>query len=197
MARLTYLNGPLAGLAVDLRPGVNRVGRAPDNDIQIADGSVSSHHCEFTVSEIGVAVRDLGSTNGSFLEGQPISKDMITSKKNLRLGTIEMIIEIPDAVIAIPERQKTEEVFANFLEDGSPACQNHATVPATQRCLRCEKSWCDDCVRKTGLAGSNRRLVTCLECGGGCSPIVYTPAAKKKGLFGIFSDTFRLKKPPQ
>lgn len=196
MARLTYLNGPLAGLAVDLRPGVNRVGRAEDNEIQIPDASVSSHHCELTVSDIGVVVRDLGSTNGSFIDGQPIAKEMITSKRALRLGSVEITVEIPEAVIAIPERKQAEEVFANFLEDGAPACQSHATVAATQRCLRCEKVWCDECVRKTGLTDSARRLVTCLECGGGCSPIVYSPT-KKKGLFDRISDTFQMKKPRQ
>jgi ribosomal protein S27E len=195
MARLVYLNGPFAGKGVELRPGVNRVGRAPDNDIQIPDTNVSSHHCELNVSDIGIAFTDLGSTNGSYLEGHQISKSVITSRKKLRLGPIEMMVELPDATVAIPERKKEEEPGANFLEDGAPACQNHATIAATQKCLRCLKMWCNDCVRATGIVGSPRRLITCVECGGGCSPIVYTPPPKKKSLFDRLGDTFRMKKP--
>jgi hypothetical protein len=195
MARLIYKNGPHPGVAIDLRPGLNRIGRNPANDIQIPDPSVSSAHCEMHVSELGIAFRDLGSTNGSYIDGRPVTKEILTAGKTLRLGSVDFEVEIPVANIAIPELPKDAEVFANFLPDGTQACQKHADVPATFHCTKCEKVWCDECVRRTGLVGSANQMVSCLECGGKCEKIIVSTMAKKKSFFDRISDTMRLKKP--
>src|SRR5579884_3687264 len=42
-----------------------RIGKAPDNDLVLADDTVSRQHCELTRSDAGIKVRDLGSTNGT------------------------------------------------------------------------------------------------------------------------------------
>jgi hypothetical protein len=194
MARLIYKTGPHPGLAVDLRPGVNRVGRNPANEIQILDSSVSGFHCEILVSGAIVSIRDVGSRNGTYLDGARITKEILEPGKVLRVGMVDFDLDVPEAKVAIPERPKKEEVFANFLEDGSPACQNHGTVAATQKCLKCEKTWCEECVRKTGLVGSANRMVTCIECGGACTPIVFTPV-KKKSIFDKIGETLWMKKP--
>ena len=194
LTRLIYRNGPHPGMAVDLRPGLNKVGRNPANDIQILDISVSSFHAELHVSNMGVAFRDVGSTNGSFIGNQRVTKEILAPGKILKLGNVEFDLEVPFVNVAIPEREKPVEVFANFLEDGTPACQTHATVVATQRCAKCEKVWCEQCVRRTGLVGSPRAMVSCLECGGACAPIVVA-VAKKKTLFDRIGDTMRLIKP--
>jgi hypothetical protein len=195
MARLIFKNGSQAGQALELRAGINRIGRNPDNDVHIPDPSVSSHHCEMHVSDLGIAFRDLGSTNGSFIDGRPVVKEILTAGKTLKLGAIEFDVEIPQAVIAIPDRPKQEEVFANFLADGTQACQTHADVPATFRCTKCEKAWCDECVRRTGLVGSANQMVSCIECGGKCEKIVVFTAPKKKSFFDHIGDTIRLKRP--
>jgi hypothetical protein len=195
VARLIYKGGPHPGLGVELRPGLNRIGRNPDNDIQIPDPSVSSFHCEMQVSDIGVAFRDLGSTNGSYINGQQVTKEMLTAGKVLRLGSVEFDLELPAVSVAIPDRPKIEEIFANFLPDGTAACQTHADTPAAFQCQKCMKTWCNECVRKTGLVGSARATVSCLECGGICAPLVYSGPAKKKSIFDRIGDTMRLKKP--
>lgn len=195
MARLFYKNGPYPGMYIELRPGVNRIGRGTGNDFQIPDISVSSSHCEIQVADIGVFVRDLNSTNGTFIDGRRITKEMLLPGKLLRLGDVEF--DYPGAGaphVAIPERPKVELPHANFLPDGTAACQKHADVAATQKCAKCEKTWCDQCVRKTGLAGSARVIVSCIECGGGCTPIVYK-AAPKKSIMGWIGETMRMIKP--
>jgi hypothetical protein len=195
MARLIYRNGPQPGAAIELRPGLNRIGRNPANDIQILDSSVSSAHCEMHVSDLGIAFRDVGSTNGSFLNGQRVTKEILTAGKVLRLGSVEFDIDIPTARVAVPEMPKAEEVFANFLPDGTQACQKHGDVQAGFRCTKCERAWCDQCVRRTGLAGSANQVVSCLDCGGKCEKIVVVTAQKKKGFFESIADTIRLKRP--
>jgi hypothetical protein len=195
MARLIYKNGPHPGVAIELKPGLNRIGRNPANDIQIPDASVSSAHCEMHVSELGIAFRDLGSTNGSFIDGRRVTKEILTAGKTLRLGAVDFEVDMPMATVAIPDLPKEEEVFANFLPDGTQACQKHADVPATFRCTKCEKVWCDECVRRTGLVGSANQTVSCLGCGGKCEKIIVSATTKKKSIFDRIGDTMRLIKP--
>ena len=197
MARLIYRNGPHPGTAIELRPGLNRIGRspAPFNDIQIPDTSVSKLHCEMHVSDLGIAFRDVGSTNGSFIDGRRVQKEILTAGKVLKLGSIEFDVELATANVAIPERPKQEEVFANFLPDGAQACQTHAEVPAGFRCTKCERAWCDKCVRRTGLTGSANQIFSCLDCGGKCEKIVISAPRKKKSIFDHIGDTMRLFKP--
>src|SRR3954463_3611823 len=150
MVQLIFKSGPHNGSAMALRPGLNRIGRNPANDIQIAEPSVSGFHCELHVSPLGVAFRDVGSSNGSFIEGRRVDKAIISSPKTLRLGAIELDVQVPVANVAIPEQKKEPEIFANFMPDGAQACQAHAGVAATFLCLKCEKTWCAECVRRTG-----------------------------------------------
>jgi hypothetical protein len=57
-----------------LKPGVNSVGRMPDNDVVVADGSVSRRHCAIVVhSQRGCDLHDTASKNGTFLNGQRIN----------------------------------------------------------------------------------------------------------------------------
>ena len=49
------------------------VGRLPDNTLQIDDASVSSHHATFTLADGDYVFRDIGSTNGSRVNGKTVS----------------------------------------------------------------------------------------------------------------------------
>ena len=77
---------------IELKLGTNRVGRNADNDIQIIDGSVSGTHCEMILLEDGnVYVRDLGSTNGTFLDRQPVTETYFQDGQTLHIGGIEVV----------------------------------------------------------------------------------------------------------
>ncbi len=94
MAKL-FLNSPgIALREIELKPGPNRIGRKPENDFQITDGSISGSHCELYLTEGHVYVRDLGSTNGTFIDGQQITEAYIMPNQILKLGNIE--IRYPD-----------------------------------------------------------------------------------------------------
>jgi pSer/pThr/pTyr-binding forkhead associated (FHA) protein len=47
------------------------VGRSPEADVTLADGSASGRHARFEVAEGKLCVEDLGSTNGTFVNGRP------------------------------------------------------------------------------------------------------------------------------
>ena len=63
-----------------------RIGKAPDNDLVLDDDTVSRHHCELTRANDGVHVRDLGSTNGTFLESARIAEAIAPVGSVVRVG---------------------------------------------------------------------------------------------------------------
>jgi transcriptional regulator with GAF, ATPase, and Fis domain len=82
---VVVLSGAQRGASVPLR-GKVRVGKAPDNELVLGDETVSRHHCEITRAPDGVRVRDLGSTNGTFLESARIAEAVAPVGSVLRVG---------------------------------------------------------------------------------------------------------------
>ncbi len=93
MAKLQVLSGPLAGQTYELKVETTTVGRVEDNAFQIADPSVSSHHCEILLKGTDVVIRDLNSTNGSFINGDKITEATLKPGQTLRLGQVELRID--------------------------------------------------------------------------------------------------------
>lgn len=57
-----------------LGPGEHGIGRAPDNAVVLADGAVSSHHALLRVKETEAELLDLGSLNGTFVDGEKVAR---------------------------------------------------------------------------------------------------------------------------
>jgi pSer/pThr/pTyr-binding forkhead associated (FHA) protein len=62
------------------------VGRSEDNDIVIRDPNVSRRHARLERHDSGFAVEDLGSTNGTFLDGAPIGRERIDDGDEITFG---------------------------------------------------------------------------------------------------------------
>src|SRR5437899_12668969 len=93
MAKLVLLSAGLTGRTHELKVDKTTVGRVEDNTFQIAEPSVSSHHCELILQGPDILVRDLGSTNGTFINGEKVSESVLKTGQILRLGQIEMRLE--------------------------------------------------------------------------------------------------------
>ena len=65
-----------------------KIGRNPDNDVVIADGTASRHHCQITQDDNGnFQIEDLGSSNGTFVNGNKIYGSVTLSKSDvIRIG---------------------------------------------------------------------------------------------------------------
>lgn len=102
--RLLVNPGTPQAWEIQLKPGVNRIGRSEDNDFVINHQSISTHHCEVTVTDAGVLLKDLGSTNGTFVERVPVTEFRIQHGQHVQFGAIGMMFEVvglpplPDAV---------------------------------------------------------------------------------------------------
>lgn len=118
MAKLVVLTESLKGLAHELKVERTTVGRVEDNTFQIAESSVSSHHCEILLKGNDVVVKDLNSTNGTFINGERITEAPLKPGQTLRLGQIELKLDGPapaskkqlDATMVIPQGVKRDEI---------------------------------------------------------------------------------------
>lgn len=81
---------------VPIRSGTVRVGRAVDNDIVLPDERVSRHHGQFGVRLGTLVYRDLGSTNGSLLNGNLVTEIALGPGDVLQLGSSTLAIEQGD-----------------------------------------------------------------------------------------------------
>jgi hypothetical protein len=74
---------------VPLPSGAVRVGRAPDCDVVVPSPRVSRHHAELNVAADGARVRDLGSTNGTTVGGQPVREAELRPGDRVAFGGVE------------------------------------------------------------------------------------------------------------
>jgi pSer/pThr/pTyr-binding forkhead associated (FHA) protein len=93
MAKLVVLSAGMTGRTQELKADKTTIGRVEDNTFQIAEPSVSSHHCEVLLRGKDVVVVDLNSTNGTFINGEKITEKVIKPGQILRLGKIELRLE--------------------------------------------------------------------------------------------------------
>jgi pSer/pThr/pTyr-binding forkhead associated (FHA) protein len=83
-------------IAYELTERVVTIGRAPDNTIIIDDPSVSGHHGQLERSGEVYRLKDLGSTNGTRVNGIPITETALRFDDRVRFGGVEARFE-PDA----------------------------------------------------------------------------------------------------
>jgi len=96
MAKLTVLTEGFTGLSFEVNADKASVGRIEGNSLCIPEASVSSHHCELWLKGDDVIVRDLGSTNGSFINELQLAADKEATLRPgqiLRLGQVQLRFE--------------------------------------------------------------------------------------------------------
>jgi len=70
----------------ELTTPVTLLGRGTDCDLRLVDPGVSRHHAELRVEDSDVVVVDLGSTNGTFVNGQPIRRAPLSDGSRVTIG---------------------------------------------------------------------------------------------------------------
>jgi hypothetical protein len=116
VATLKVLSGPEAGRSLDIDRELV-IGRR-DADLSIDDSEMSRRHAAVRPIEDGVGVRDLGSTNGTLVDGKPITGEVVLSGAGrITVGNTEIAVQpavgattrrpvgAPPAPAAAPPRQ--------------------------------------------------------------------------------------------
>jgi hypothetical protein len=102
MPKLVLLTEGFTGRTYELSVDKTTVGRVEDNAFQIAEPSVSSHHAEILLRGNDVVIKDLNSTNGTFINGEKVTEATLKPGQTLKLGTVEMRLEGKDGAGAPP-----------------------------------------------------------------------------------------------
>jgi pSer/pThr/pTyr-binding forkhead associated (FHA) protein len=113
MARLVVLSEGMTGRNYELKVDKTTIGRVEDNAFHIPDGSVSSHHCEILLQGSEVIVKDLNSTNGTFINGNRVATQaVIRPGQTLRLGQVDLRFESGDTAPIPTAPKKLEQSLA-------------------------------------------------------------------------------------
>ena len=94
MAKLVVVSPALGGLSHELSAGWATIGRADGNTFQIVEASISGRHCEVRLQGDELVVRDLLSTNGTFVQNKKIAEALLKPGEVLRLGHVELRLEL-------------------------------------------------------------------------------------------------------
>jgi pSer/pThr/pTyr-binding forkhead associated (FHA) protein len=89
--------GILKGRGIDpipLRRGAVGLGRAGGNDVVLSSPQVSRFHARIVCGEDGCIVEDLGSVNGTFVDGERVTHAVLKAGSRLRLGDVELIYDL-------------------------------------------------------------------------------------------------------
>ena len=70
------------------------IGRSPDVEFVINDSNVSRRHAELWRTAEGVAIRDLQSTNGTFVNGHRVTAVSLSPRDDVTIGTLHLRIEL-------------------------------------------------------------------------------------------------------
>ncbi len=186
---LRWLDSPWA---FELVPGLSKLGRNPTNDVRISDPSVSSFHAEITFEGAIVRVRDLGSTNGTFIDEVRTMDGLLTPQNLLRLGNVKFAIEEMSVtpVCQAPANNPSTGEIAHV--DLAPGCAYHGDARAAFRCENCGGGFCPECVKVMGQ-GKFCATTICPMCKGQCYPLPsHSPERQKVGFLGRLSQTLKL-----
>jgi hypothetical protein len=181
MPKLIVKSTEFAPGEIELKPGINRFGRSPGSDHHLNHPAISELHCEIIVENSLVFVRDLASTNGTFIDQRQIRESALYAGQILQIGPVEMILDAEPARVAIPEMPafKPEVTEPGMLADGYPACLNHLARHAVWECTFCARVYCDDCIRKIRRVGG-AYLKFCPACNNSCEFSAWSEMVKKK-----------------
>ena len=96
MAKLIFTDLNHDGRVYELSLEKTTVGRSEKNTLTIADASLSAQHCEILVNGAEVIVRDLGSRNGTFVNGAKLTnqQSQLKSGQTVRFGSVEARLEL-------------------------------------------------------------------------------------------------------
>ncbi|WP_437229823.1 FHA domain-containing protein [Planctomicrobium sp. SH661] len=121
-AELKVVSGKQAGSLIPLPEGKFLIGREEDCHLRPNSDTVSRHHCVFTVDEFTVRLRDLGSTNGTLVNGERIRGGVMLNPGDIvSIGKIEFEIQIRDTSMETAAELQLESETKTGKPEAAPA----------------------------------------------------------------------------
>ncbi|NVB81267.1 MAG: sigma 54-dependent Fis family transcriptional regulator [Kofleriaceae bacterium] len=147
--RIEVVSGPDAGLVRDIEAAVIRIGARRGNDVQLTDSKVSGLHCEIRLDDRGYRLRDLDSTNGTYVSSLRVNDVYIQAGAQIALGGTRLKFD--------PTGESVEIELADTDRFGSMIGRS---VKMRELFARLEKlARTDTTVLVTGETGAGKELV--------------------------------------
>jgi pSer/pThr/pTyr-binding forkhead associated (FHA) protein len=118
MPKLVIRSESGESISHDLVEDSYTIGRAPENSIRLEDTSVSGRHAEIMVADQNCYLKDLGSTNGTVINGNAVTEAPLRPGDRIRFGKVEACYECETVTAAQPLPQ-LEEVEARPAESSA------------------------------------------------------------------------------
>jgi pSer/pThr/pTyr-binding forkhead associated (FHA) protein len=93
------------------------IGRLPENDIVIDNLSVSRRHASVTSTKDGYLLRDLGSKNGTLLNGKPSGETRLSNGDVINIGKYEILFQIPSFEGETPDALDQTVIVPRFRRE--------------------------------------------------------------------------------
>ena len=130
LASFLFRSGELKGRRLPIKVPVANIGRGDYNDVVIADPSVSTMHAKLQRRDAVWILTDLGSTNGTFVEGERLTGEApLGPGTTLKFGDVSALFEPLDESVPAP-KANTTRMMAQVEVDApssAPAAQSAAT----------------------------------------------------------------------
>jgi len=121
---------------VALGPNDNTIGRGPQNSIVVDSLQASRAHAVVTVEPAFVTITDLGSRNGTFVNGDRVETQMLAHDDTIRLGDCEIRFVAGDQEFSKVEAERVSTI-PRLLVD--PDRENEPTAPGDPSTTRAKR----------------------------------------------------------
>lgn len=117
---LVMIYGEYLGRCYPIKSEQILIGRAPECNIQLPDDYVSRNHCQLMPDNNGVFLSDLKSTNGTFINGKPVSSQLLRDGDQIKIGCSIFKFLTGDNI----ERAYHEEIYRLKITDSLTSAFN-------------------------------------------------------------------------
>ena len=95
---------------IPLKAGKVIIGRQDDCQVRIPSAQISRHHCELVAGGSGVRIRDLGSSNGTFVNGQKVEDADLNPGDVVAVGSMLFVVRIDGEPAVINPEELSQRV---------------------------------------------------------------------------------------
>ena len=116
---------PLNGASpLEITKEITLVGRSEDCDLRLDDKTISKLHCVLVQADGQLLVRDLGSTNGTRVNGRRVRRAAVLPNDRLMIAALEFRVSLDTPPLLITEdraEQAAEDLALDYLAEGGEA----------------------------------------------------------------------------
>ena len=133
-AELKVTGGTHAGKSIPLAKQRFLIGRGDDCQLRPASEQISRHHCVFSIDDFTVRLRDLGSTNGTFVNGEQLHGELVLKHGDtVRVGSLQFEMQISNEQVSYQAGTSSEQTL--LPKEVTEVTQDTAELSASETSL--------------------------------------------------------------